>query len=735
MKLNTLYASCLVAMMTSSPAVLAQPQVDEDEEARRTDLGSLTVTARRTEETLQETPVAVSAFSGGDLRDMQASGLNDIQNAVPNLNLVQGRASHSSINAFIRGVGQPDALQTFDPGVGVYVDDVYLSRIQGALLSLYDVERIEVLRGPQGTLYGRNSPGGAIKVITRTPGERTEAIVDFGIGNYGARIGSAYAGGSLSDRLVGSLAGLISQRNGFVTDPVTGLEYNDDDTIALRGKLHFDNGDRWRATLSGDMTRQRTAANLGQQQAPLLQIDLVTGPVVLQPAPTGKYNFLTRSNLGPDQGQDLDHSGLTLTTEYDITENLTFRNITGIRSLETEFWIDFDNSQFSITEALVALDQRQRSNEMQLHYESGAFRGVAGVFLMRETVPSHQEAYANNLLTLLGGAIDFLRTVDDDLETRSKALFVHGDYTFNDNWSVAGGVRFTDDKKTYFRTTTTTSVALPALNGTYAFNAQDSWSAVTPSASVRYTFSDQTMTYLSASRGFKSGGFNGRANNPADTGAFNPEFVWTYELGFKATRMDGRLQTNVAIFHSDYTDFQARVAEDLASFPVINAGKLEINGFEFETRWMPNSDFRMAANLGYLNARYREFFDFRFPNADRSDDNVPFSPEWTFRLAGSHDFHHDNGMMLTFGADASFRSDTWLSVDNQPGLHQPSYWVFNSYLRLRTPDQRWEFQGGVRNLTNEVYKVDAQEFSSVGNIQGAFFGAPRTYTLNVRYHF
>ncbi|MGP1666961.1 MAG: TonB-dependent receptor, partial [Rhodanobacter sp.] len=196
----------------------------------------MTVSARRRAESLEKVPVAITAFSGDDMKDLQANSVDGLQGAVPNLNIVQGRGSSSAVNIFIRGIGQPDALQTFDPGVGMYVDDVYYSRIQGGLISLFDVERVEVLRGPQGTLYGKNSTGGAVKIVTKSPPESTEGSVEAGFGNYGRREGKFYLGGSLSGPWSASLAGGVTQTDGYVTDPSTGHKYNDEDTKAVRGK-------------------------------------------------------------------------------------------------------------------------------------------------------------------------------------------------------------------------------------------------------------------------------------------------------------------------------------------------------------------------------------------------------------------------------------------------------------------------------------------------------------------
>src|SRR5690606_27677857 len=232
-----------------------------------------------------------------------------LQGAVPNMNIAQGRGSANSVNVFIRGIGQPDALQTFDPGVGMYVDDVYYSRINGALFSLFDIQQLEVLRGPQGTLYGKNSTGGAIKLTTRNPFDNDGGAVEVTAGDYGRLEGRFYVSGQLSDTVAASIAGAKITNDGYVKDAATGKRYNDDDTEALRFKLALNPTDNFRATLSVDTTKQDAALTLGRPMADLKQTDLALGTVVLLPGEKGEWNRRARTSFDDGQGQYLKHSG------------------------------------------------------------------------------------------------------------------------------------------------------------------------------------------------------------------------------------------------------------------------------------------------------------------------------------------------------------------------------------------------------------------------------------------
>src|SRR5690606_38756112 len=303
-----------------SPAQAAQ------QAAETRTLGAVEVTARRRSESIQDVPVAVTAFGEDQLKDLQAGDIGGLQGAVPNLNIVQGRGSANSVNVFIRGIGQPDALQTFDPGVGMYVDDVYYSRINGALFSLFDIAQVEVLRGPQGTLYGKNSTGGAIKLTTKDPFDYSGGSVELLAGDYGRAQASFYLSSRLNDSVAASVAGTSSHNGGYVTDPVTGKHYNGDDTEAVRAKLAFRNGEDFSATLTLDHTRQDAALTLGRPTADLQASDLAgLPPPVLLPAPTGEYDFQTRTSFGPDHGQEMTHSGLALNVDWAINDAWLFR--------------------------------------------------------------------------------------------------------------------------------------------------------------------------------------------------------------------------------------------------------------------------------------------------------------------------------------------------------------------------------------------------------------------------
>ena len=397
--------------------MVAAAQEDATETTAQDDrrLGIVTVTARRQEEQLFTLPGQVSVLGAETLvEDIAAENIGALQGLVPNLNLVQGRGSSSAANIYIRGIGQPDALATFDPAVGVYVDDVYISRIRGALFDVYDVEQIEVLRGPQGTLYGKNTNGGALKITTKKPGDEVEAFGRVSYGSYNAIEASGTVSGPITDTLGGGLSLYLGQRDGYVDDPITGDEYNDKDTWAARGTLVWTPTDSIETVLNVDYTEESPSLTVGQPQSLLFAVDLApatpASAIVPLFIPTGEeFDFETATSLSRAGGTDLEnsnelkHAGLGLTTTIDLNEAWTLKSITAHRDLQYDDFIDIDATPVELGDVFVGVEQNQTSQEFQFLYDNGGnLRGVGGVFWLNENVSSFQQAYADDFL-LSGG--------------------------------------------------------------------------------------------------------------------------------------------------------------------------------------------------------------------------------------------------------------------------------------------------------------------------------------------
>ena len=744
-------AAAQTAAQTTAEAV-PQPPAPEataapDNAGNDTATGEIVVTARRTEERLQRVPSSVSAFNERALDRIQAQDTTGLQGAVPNLNIVQGRGSSNATNIFIRGIGQPDALQTFDPAVGVYVDDVYLSRIRGNQLDLLDVDRIEVLRGPQGTLYGKNTIGGAIKFVTRRPGDVFHANGSIAVGSYDQIDLKGAISGPLTSGVSAGLAVLHGQHDGYVEDRLNNREYNDKNTTAGRAALAINPSSKIRIDLTADYTRDNAKMNVGR---PINNLTTFSGTtlVVTDPVGSGKYHWKGETTPGLPNTTKMKHYGFAGTAALDVTDSITLKSITAYRNLKTDDYIDIDATHYSVGDVFVGVRQHQFSQEFQATYTGTRLNAVAGLYYLKERVRSHQEAYADDLFGPLFGNPTFLRTVDDDLTLHSYAAYANASYEIVPRVRLSAGIRFTKEKKDYFRTTTT------FLNGAvftppFVFEPHDSWKDTSPMASIDWQVTPSTMLYARVAKGFKSGGFNGRANNPSgsESTIYDPETVWSYEAGFKTT-IANQLRVNGSVFTSNYKDFQARIADtDTSTFPptpllsVLNAGKLRINGAELEAAWTPMKSLLIDGQLGYLDAEYKEFDDTRFTNfgGSRAFQTPAFAPKWTLRLGAQYAFGLGSAGAITVGGQTRYRSRQALAVDNTfvntntkiEGLFQDGYWVEDARIVWENVSKKLAFGLYGYNLTNKAYKTDAQEFSSVGGIRTVYYGAPRTITLRL----
>ena len=403
--------------------------------------------------------------------------------------------------------------------------------------------------------------------------------------------------------------------------------------------------------LAADYTRSRNALSLGRPEADLKQFNFATlsYSIVLQPAPTTKWNNKVATSFTGNEGQKMDDWGTALTIGWQLNDSWLLKSITAYRNLQPDNYVDIDASSYQLGDVFVGVDQDQTSQEFQFLYDSERLEAVFGLYYLGEDITSDQTAWADDLFiiyipSVVNIPVTFMRTVADKLSTDSYAAFGQATWRFNDQWSGTVGLRYTDESKDYHRSTETFS-SQAALRGTFVYDDHNSWTAWTPTFALDYKLTNDSLLYVSASEGFKSGGFNGRANTPGETGAYDPEYVWTYEIGSKNTLSDGRLRLNADVFYSDYTDFQARVSEVVDpdaptptfSFPVVNAGAMDIYGAELESTWIPIEQLNLQAQVGYLHADYRKFTASTVVGGevvyiDRSKEHPPFSPEWTMRL-------------------------------------------------------------------------------------------------------
>lgn len=735
------------------------------------------VTARKIQESEQSVPVAITVLSAEDLLEAQINQLDGLQGSIPNVNIVQGRGSTSNVNIFVRGVGQPDALQTFDPAVGVFIDGVFLSRIQGALLNLFDVQSVEVLRGPQGTVFGKNTAGGAIVVNTRTPGDEWEVLGRASYGRFDEVQLDGYIGGPIvEDKLFASVSAGWLRNDGFVVDPATGTRFNDDNSFTVRGKMVFKPIDDLTLEVSADYTRQRTQPTLGRAEADLLITELgipglvPPGVTVAVPAPTETYDFTGATSLAPGQGQELDHWGISLNATWDLNDIFTLKSITAYRELEPDFFIDIDATALELGDVGVFVDQDQFSQELQLQFVDPGWglSGVFGVFYLTEDLQSDQFSANSDAFTFGLQPLNFDVFIEDSQDLFSIAGFGEVNWDVTSAFTVTAGVRVTYEEKDFATQRVTvfgaplgilsstfpastldpTTLSQESLDAFDPVTASEDFFAVTPRVIAKYNITDNNNVYASVSRGFKSGGFNGRATNEALLEPFDEETVWTFELGSKNEFFNRRVRVNLAAFYNRYEDFQARVSDVVPSgdpaipdtfiFPVLNAGQLDIFGIEAEFTALVTENLTLTGSLGYLNADFIEFEDPEFLDTNgfpRDQQEVPFAPDITASIGFNYEQPLGDLGFVSLAGNLVYVDEQFLSLDIQPVLFEDGYALLDFFLSWEDPDRMFRVFAGVENVTDEVYATDAQEFSSVANIQTLYYGDPRTWTVGFSFQF
>ena len=726
------------------------------------EIEEITVTARRREEAIQDVPLSITAISGERLALTGAENIIDVGQVSPNVTLEVSRGTNTTLTAFIRGVGQQDPVAGFEAGVGIYIDDVYLNRPQAAVLDIYDVERIEVLRGPQGTLYGRNTIGGAIKYVTKTLPDTPEVKVKGSIGSYNQVDTIVTASAPLSDtfRIGGSIARLT--RDGFGDNlNVPGLENYNKDVLGARLSMEWLPTDELFLRLAADYVDDDSDPRQGHR----LTVGNLSGAPILDDV------FDTRAGL-TNPKQSVEASGISLTADWQLNDRFALKNIVAYREDESWSPIDFDSLPAADLDVPVVYENDQFSEELQLLYTGDRLSGIVGAYYL--------DAYALNAFdVILGLTGDVLGLPGlnaftlSDVDTSTWSIF--GDFTYDltDNVSVSLGGRYTADERssTVLRQTMiggTSSwfggTAVPVAT-TSDFNGSEEFTEFTPKVSVSWRPVEEQHVYVTYSEGFKGGSFDPRGLTTATPDLdgdgdidqadifefmiFHPETVSTWEVGLKSSWLDNRVTSSIALFRSDYEDVQipGSVGFDsdgdgvVDSFAGItsNAADADINGIELEGSAQLAEPLSFAWSVGYMDAEFNEFID-AF-GVDVADQRVfQNTPEWT--ASGAMTWARDltvfdrSGVLSVVGS-VSYRSEASQFEAPNEFLDQEGFSLWD--LSVVWEDDSGHWRGGIhgKNLADEEYKVAGYFFPTLG-LEGtitAFYGNPRTVTATVEYRF
>ncbi|WP_313170391.1 TonB-dependent receptor [Stenotrophomonas sp.] len=731
------YLSIAIGGILLAPAAFVQAQEQQAAGSQATTLDSIKVTARKREETLQDVPVAVTAFTPETLDKLNIKDLSDLGAQVPNLTIYAARGSTSTATVYIRGVGQADPLWGVDPGVGIYLDDVYIARPQGALLDVFDVERIEVLRGPQGTLYGKNTIGGAIKYISRGLPQETSGFASVTIGNYNQLDVKAGIGGEIGGKdsgLRARVAVASMNRDGFGKNTYTGQDVSDKEINAARLQVGAYSQDDFDVQFAFDYMDDQSGVRGAQMLAP--------NPLApaWQPTPD-RYDIRS----GMKNVNDTEMKGASATVNWRPSENWAFKYVLAKRESDTETNIDFDTTPLQLVDVRAFYSDSQVSQELQANFDGGGrARGVMGLYWFNGDAggqvlnhfwnPKLPNSIANPLYGDTQGVVN------------TKSIAVYADWTFDltDKLKLDVGARYTDeDKNALALNRFYTSDQYETSWGTAAnFDKTVNFKNVSPKLSLDYQITSDIMAYISGSRGFKSGGYNIRANTtsiPRSGEPFQDEVVDSYEIGSKMSFLDQRAFLNLAYFYNKYKDIQLSVFTSYTlpngsqSFfgDFTNAGKGTVQGVEVEYQFLPTKHWLISGNIAWLDAKYDEFMSGGVNIADTQYfTNAPefsgaFNVEYRTDLA--------NGGNLSARVGYSYQSEVWPTTDLSPVIKQDGYGLLGAGVIWKL-DDAWSLSLQGSNLTDKSYRTTGYNIGAYGVLTG-FYGAPRQYTLTARYDF
>ena len=756
MKLKAM-SIAVAALFVGAAPVYAQQAAPSNAAAAKAEDGekieTVTVTARRREESLQDVPISVTAFTAEQLSKTGTADITGLAQSLPNTTMSASRGTNSTLTSFIRGVGQQDPVAGFESGVGIYLDDIYLARPQGAVADIYDVERIEVLRGPQGTLYGRNTIGGAVKYVTRKLAPTAELRIKGTLGTYSQTdlvvTGSAPVADTV--RVGGTVA--VFKRDGFGTNRANGDENYNKDITAGRLSAEFTPNSSLFIRLAADTTRDDSNPKHGHRLTP----ETSTGTPVFE----NVYDTLANLTSVLGHKQQVTQSGVSALVEWQVSPDLILKSVTAKRRDKSYAPIDFDSLNKPTFDVPALYKNRQFSQEFQLTYTGPKVQGVAGVYYL------DANAYNKFDVRLLGTST----FTQDDVDTKAWAVFADASFDVSDTFSVSAGGRYTEDQRRanilrqiYLGTAGSPEMGNP---GAVLFRTDTNLTSAdldrtdkkfTPRLSASWKASATQNMYASVSQGFKGGSFDPRLNlvgtrlsvAKAKEG-FLPELITTYELGLKSQFNNGRILTNAALFHSDYKDVQVpgSVAidtngdgkDDSFAGVTTNAGKARINGFELEATAKVTDAFSLSGTYGYINAKYTQFIgaggvDFAsqraFQNTPKQTASLRASYDWPMTIMGS------SGKLSLLNS-VSYRSKTQQFEFATPILDQGSFSLWDASLVWTTSDNRIRAGLHGKNLNDTRYKVAGYFFPTLPTVADgsilAFYGNPRTVTATIEYRF
>ncbi|MEM1103230.1 MAG: TonB-dependent receptor [Pseudomonadota bacterium] len=688
----------------------------------------ITVTARRQEESLQDVPVSVTALAGEAIEARSLDDIVEFASSTPNLVATNGPQGSTDANLFIRGIGQFDFTSTNDPGVGVYVDGVYLGRTIGALLDVEDVERVEVLRGPQGTLFGRNTLGGAVSVVTKKPQLDEYAVSAEVTGGSRNRIDAlATVNVPLGETAAFRVSALTENQDGPSQRVTDGTTFGDIERVGVKGTLLWAPTDRLEVVVRGDYARDRGSPN------PVLNVGLNPNAFGIAPGSINPDAANDRSDDIYDSFQsvpainDLDTWGGSITAEYDAGA-VTLKSISAYRGLDANNWQDFDGTLFSYYDVNVQFEQEQFSQEFQVLGTSLDDRldWIFGLYYFYENSVEAQDLCNPTLPPIVRG--EFRCAVwDQDREQDVNAYAAFGQFSFDltDRLSLTGGLRYTYEEKDF---DTTQTPPFPFAQP-FSVSASADFDDISPRAGIEYQAAEDVLVYFSYSQGFRSGGFNGRLLTPAGLDTYEPDINNTYEIGAKTELFDRRLRLNAAAFYTKYKDIQQSVTDPEVFFRITNAAEAEIKGFEIEATAAPTDNLLFDLGVGFTDSEFTEVDPGLAVSGVFEGNELAFAPNWTVNAGGQYTVPLGEIGNLRMRADYFYISEHFFAPVNSPLERQGGYGLLNLQVTWDSPDDRYSISAFGTNVTDEEYFVFGQDATVTQGVAYVHVGDPAEWGL------
>jgi iron complex outermembrane receptor protein len=705
------------AVSMSAETTATEPPGDAASSGGTTTASNLTieeivVTARKRDEKLQDVPIAITALSGRDLQERQVDRVTDLVSEVPNMVSDGGGSILGAIG--LRGVVSETRNLGFDSGLGVYVDGVLTVRPTEANQELPDVADVEVLRGPQGTLFGRNTTAGAVNVITRRASDEFTGDFKLEGGNLGtANFDTFVSGPIIPGTLDAKISAYSDTRSGYVYNSTLNT-YNDDvHHHGVRGGFLWTPTSDIEIQLDAYYHNQRDNQLYGQLENNTTGTFAGEPGIVIQP-------YLVQQNQ--PSYQDVESSGTYLRANWKLPGEFALTSISAFGRMNDQFQDDDDARPIDSSYSHFVDESKQFTQELRIASPvRGAFDYLAGVYYL------HQTSESNRFTEVNGGYIGYITDVSS-LTTDSEAAFISGNYRPAESIEISGGVRYTTEtKRVDFNQNDTSIVGLPTLHAILSNTDSDP----TGNLSFTYKIAADFRAYASVSRGFKSGGFN--ADIVGDTEiAFGPEHVWAYEVGFKSEPFGGAANINLAIFDSDFSGLQVSQLVGNA-FQIKNAATSNIRGAELEIVARPTRDLNVNFGLGYVDAKFGEFENCA-AEISCAGKYLPFVPKLTLSAGAEYAQHLTDSTDLRYRIDASYRSSTFADPQNSAPGHLSGYNPVNARFAYEFANGRYSVGLWVKNLLDERYQINAF-FLAPNDEWKVTWAEPRTYGAAVTGHF